>query len=70
VAGPVKVDHFIQGSMNVGRFVNRFRARAVEPERWSAKIAPIEPAGELVHIGVQETESARAAGSGEGRVSK
>ena len=70
VAGPVKVDHFIQGSMNVGRFVNRFRARPVEPERWSARVAPSEPSGELVHIGVQETESARAAGSGEGGVSK
>jgi hypothetical protein len=56
--------------MNVGRFVNRLRARPVEPERWSARVAPIEQAGDLVHIGVQETENARAAGSGEGGVSK
>jgi hypothetical protein len=61
VAGPVKVDHFIQGSMNVGRFVNRFRARAVEPERWVARpVAPVEAAGELVQIGAKANDAARA----------
>jgi MoaA/NifB/PqqE/SkfB family radical SAM enzyme len=61
VAGPVKVDHFIQGSMNVGRFVNRFRARAVEPERWVARaVAPVEAAGELVQIGAKANDAAPA----------
>jgi MoaA/NifB/PqqE/SkfB family radical SAM enzyme len=60
VAGPVKVDHFMQGSMNVGRFVNRFRARAVEPERWVARAAavPSEVAGELVQIGAKANDAA------------
>jgi MoaA/NifB/PqqE/SkfB family radical SAM enzyme len=61
VAGPVKVDHFIQGSMNVGRFVNRLRARPVEPERWSAKVAatPVpEKGAELVHIGMAQADEA------------
>jgi hypothetical protein len=61
VAGPVKVDHFIQGSMNVGRFVNRFRARPVEPERWVARaVAPVEAAGELVQIGAKANDAAPA----------
>lgn len=34
VAGPVKVDHFIQGSINVGLFANRLRARRMRPSRW------------------------------------
>jgi MoaA/NifB/PqqE/SkfB family radical SAM enzyme len=62
VAGPVKVDHFMQGSMNVGRFVNRFRARAIEPERWVARTAavPGETAAELVQIGAKAGDAARA----------
>lgn len=36
MAGPVKVDHFIAGSLNVGRFANRFRTGKPEPSRWSS----------------------------------
>ena len=34
VAGPLKVDHFISGSIGTGLLVNRIRARAVRPSRW------------------------------------
>lgn len=34
VVGPLKVDHFIQGSINVGRLMNRLRTSAPEPPRW------------------------------------
>lgn len=36
VAGPVKVDHFIQASLNVGRFMNRLRAEEPPPPRWNS----------------------------------
>jgi len=34
VAGPLKVDHFMQGSINAGLLVNRFRRRPALPSRW------------------------------------
>jgi MoaA/NifB/PqqE/SkfB family radical SAM enzyme len=34
VAGPLKVDHFIQGSIGIGLAVNRFRDRSVHVPRW------------------------------------
>jgi len=40
VAGPLKVDHFIQGSINVGRLVNRFRPSSSEPPRWQISGEP------------------------------
>jgi MoaA/NifB/PqqE/SkfB family radical SAM enzyme len=70
VAGPVRVDHFMQGSMNVGRFVNRLRARPVEPERWSARPAAAAPREEFVRIGAQQIEAAPDASSGEDRASR
>jgi MoaA/NifB/PqqE/SkfB family radical SAM enzyme len=48
VAGPVKVDHFIEGSLNVGRFVNRLRAGDAQPSRWGSGTTP--QSGELVQI--------------------
>jgi organic radical activating enzyme len=38
LAGPVKIDHFIQVSLNIGRFVNRFWGIEPQPERWSSRI--------------------------------
>jgi pyruvate-formate lyase-activating enzyme len=35
VAGPVKVDHFISGSVRVGLLMNRLRSRAPRPSRWN-----------------------------------
>jgi MoaA/NifB/PqqE/SkfB family radical SAM enzyme len=49
VAGPLKIDHFIQGSLNVGRFVNRLRAEEPPPPRWNPKGARTSNR-ELVHI--------------------
>jgi organic radical activating enzyme len=40
VAGPLNVDHFIQTSINVGHFVNRFRSNPENPSRWNSKSAP------------------------------
>jgi organic radical activating enzyme len=40
VVGPLKVDHFIEGSLNVGRFVNRVGARRIQPSRWYPGAAP------------------------------
>ncbi len=37
LAGPVNIDHFIQGSLSVGQIVNRFRARGSQPERWESR---------------------------------
>lgn len=48
VAGPVKVDHFIQGSLKVGRFVNRLRAKEPPPPRWNSGSS--RRPGELVQI--------------------
>jgi organic radical activating enzyme len=50
VAGPLKVDHFIQASMNVGRFVNRLRSGPAKPSRWNSKPSPQPPAGGIVQI--------------------
>ena len=33
-AGPLKIGHFIGGSLNVGRFVNRVGSRPVQSSRW------------------------------------
>jgi hypothetical protein len=49
LAGPVKVDHFIEGSLNVGRFVNRLRADEPQPSRWGSGMPPPQ-SPELVQI--------------------
>lgn len=36
MAGPLKVDHLIGGSIGIGRAVNRLRTRAVRPSRWDS----------------------------------
>ena len=36
VAGPVKVDHFVGGSIGIGRLVNRLRSHASQPSRWQS----------------------------------
>jgi MoaA/NifB/PqqE/SkfB family radical SAM enzyme len=35
VAGPLKVGHLVQGSVKVGKMVNRLRKRSETPSRWS-----------------------------------
>jgi hypothetical protein len=35
VAGPIKLNHFIGSSVKIGLMMNRFRSRAVRPDRWN-----------------------------------
>jgi len=49
VAGPLKVDHFIEASLSVGRFMNRLRAEEPPPPRWYSG-ASRPSSRELVHI--------------------
>ncbi len=48
LAGPVKINHFIQGSLKVGRFVNRVRAEEPPPPRWNPA-ASRASSHELIH---------------------
>lgn len=51
VAGPLKVDHFIEGSIRVGQFVNRLCERPNEPPRWNRRgMTSRDPQHDLVHI--------------------
>lgn len=43
IAGPVKVGHFLGGSIAVGRFANRLRSGAAENLRWGAGARPAAP---------------------------
>jgi MoaA/NifB/PqqE/SkfB family radical SAM enzyme len=40
VAGPLKIDHFIAGSVKIGLLMNRMRARAAKPTRWDPDDSP------------------------------
>jgi len=53
VLGPVKIDHFVGGSIGIGRVMNRLRHGEVKPSRWDSGAAnPKASAGPgLVHIG-------------------
>ena len=48
VAGPLKVDHFVRGSIAVGKVVNRLRTRSIQPQRWDSGSA--KPPADLVQI--------------------
>ena len=48
VAGPLKVGHFVRGSIAVGKLVNRVRTRSIQPQRWDAGSA--KPPADLVQI--------------------
>ena len=49
VAGPLTAGHLVQGSIQVGRLVNRFRKRSATPSRWSPEIHQ-KSESELVQI--------------------
>jgi MoaA/NifB/PqqE/SkfB family radical SAM enzyme len=56
LAGPVRVGHFVGGSIGVGRFVNRLRPDIAEPVRWNLEAARVpelssDSADEFVQIG-------------------
>jgi organic radical activating enzyme len=48
VVGPLKVGHFVKGSIGVGKLVNRLRTRSVQPQRWDS--GATKPPADLVQI--------------------
>jgi MoaA/NifB/PqqE/SkfB family radical SAM enzyme len=50
LAGPVKVDHFVRGSIAVGTLMNRLRSRTIQPSRWHSSAANPRPPANLVQI--------------------
>jgi organic radical activating enzyme len=51
VVGPVKVGHFVGGSIGVGRIMNRMRHGSVKPSRWDSGAATPKAGPGLVQIG-------------------
>lgn len=51
LAGPVKIDHFISASVNVGLFMSRLRSRTARPSRWNPSAAPPDSKPGLIQIG-------------------
>ena len=51
VTGPVKVGHFISGSVKTGLLMNRLRARTPRPSRWTSSGTPQTPGNDkLIQI--------------------
>jgi MoaA/NifB/PqqE/SkfB family radical SAM enzyme len=50
LAGPVKVNHFIQGSVRVGRWMNRLRSRTARLSRWNPTAVPPDSKSKLIQI--------------------
>ena len=51
VAGPLKINHFIAGSIKVGLLMNRLRSSAPQPPRWNRTDTPTQPdANNLVQL--------------------
>lgn len=51
LAGPLKINHFIAGSIRVGLLMNRLRSNAPRPPRWNRTDTPSQPdSNNLVHI--------------------
>jgi MoaA/NifB/PqqE/SkfB family radical SAM enzyme len=50
VAGPLKVGHFIQSSINIGLLVNRFRSQPLQSPRWKPGSAPPNADRAIVNI--------------------
>ncbi len=50
LTGPVKIDHFIRGSIGVGLLVNRLRLHSIRPSRWHSRVAKLKPKADLVQI--------------------
>jgi hypothetical protein len=58
VVGPLKVDHFVSGSIGVGSLVNRFRSGLIRPPRWDSARLAEKPNLDLVQI---SSDSSRGA---------
>ena len=50
VAGPVKVEHLVSGSIQIGKWINRLRSRSAQASRWHPPPAPPARDQEVVHI--------------------
>jgi hypothetical protein len=50
LAGPVKIDHFVRGSIAVGTLMNRVRSRNIRPSRWHRGAPSPNPPADLVQI--------------------
>jgi MoaA/NifB/PqqE/SkfB family radical SAM enzyme len=50
LAGPVKIDHFIAGSVKFGRLMSRLRSRSAQPSRWNPTATHPDRKIELVQI--------------------
>jgi MoaA/NifB/PqqE/SkfB family radical SAM enzyme len=54
LAGPVKIDHFIAGSLKIGLLVNRLRSRAARPSRWNSTTLRPDRNSKLIQIRSQK----------------
>ncbi len=50
LAGPVKIDHFIAASVNIGLLMSRLRSRAARPSRWNSAATHTDRKIEMVQI--------------------
>jgi hypothetical protein len=50
LAGPLKVNHFIAGSVRVGRLMNRLRLRPARPSRWNSTTVLADSKSKLIQI--------------------
>jgi organic radical activating enzyme len=50
VAGPVKIDHLVRGSIGVGMWMNRLRLQSIQPARWRPGAAKLKPPVDFVQI--------------------
>ncbi|MGB7437399.1 MAG: radical SAM protein [Candidatus Acidiferrum sp.] len=50
LAGPLKIDHFVRGSIGVGMLANRLRRHSIQPSRWPSGAAKPKPGADLVQI--------------------
>jgi len=57
IAGPLKIDHFIEGSIQVGVAMNRFRSRSIRLPRWGRNAARPNQTTKLVQIQKDGTRS-------------
>ena len=58
VAGPLKVDHFVSGSIGVGSVVNRLRSGLIRPPRWDPPEGAARYNSNLVQIGSDSSRGA------------
>jgi len=50
LVGPVKVNHFVTGSVKIGRAMNRLRSRAGRTSRWNSDPTPPDDKTKLIQI--------------------